>query len=416
MLDLAHALVDVDDVGVADELRDLVLLHVAVAAVQVQPLVGAKEGRLGGGVLRQRRVHPAVLIALLDLHGRLHEGHLRQFHLFPHGHERFPHDGHVAEPLAELLALAGVLEGEIECPAGKPHADGGHHGTGEVEDVDEVLEALAAIPDDLALVDDNILEGDGCRVGEVLPEFFLGLADDDPAAAFCRKFRLWFCRGSEFSVPEHLLRRHDAAGQELRRGLSDLAENGELAGVGGVGDEALGAVEDVFPVGALRDEGAHGRVVRAGAGFREAKRGQKGRLDIGAQVFFLLPGVTVLGDDGVGQVVAHGRGGYARIAVGELLDDQGRRHGVHLETFDLLGDAQVENAQLPGLRDNPEGELVRLVDLQDIGEDLVFHETPDRVDVHLLLFIEAKIHAFLLVCSGSLSVPRERRPFPISCR
>ena len=40
---------------------------------------------------------------------------------------------------------------------------------------------------------------------------------------------------------------------------------------------------------------------------------------------------------------------------------------------------------------------MRLVDLQDIGEDFVFHETPDRVDVHLLLFIEAKIHAMLLL-------------------
>ena len=119
-------------------------------------------------------------------------------------------------------------------------------------------------------------------------------------------------------------------------------------------------------------------------------------MDVGAQVFLLLPGVAMLGDDGVGQVVAHGRGGDARISVGELLDDQGRRHGVHLETFDLLGDAQVEDAQLPGLRDDPEGELVRLVDLQNIREDLVFHETPDRVDVHLLLFIEAKIHAILL--------------------
>jgi hypothetical protein len=142
--------------------------------VQVQPLVGAKEGRLGGGVLRQRRVHPAVLIALLDLHGRLHEGHLRQFHLFPHGHERFPHDGHVAEPLSELLALLGVLQGEIQRPACKAHADGGHHGPGEVEDVDEVFEALAAIPDDLALVDDDILESDRGRVGEVLSSFSSG--------------------------------------------------------------------------------------------------------------------------------------------------------------------------------------------------------------------------------------------------
>ena len=68
----------------------------------------------------------------------------------------------------------------------------------------------------------NILEGDGGRVGEALPQLVLGLADDDPAAAFRREFRLRFGRDSGFAVPEHLLGRHDAAGQKCAVGFPTL--------------------------------------------------------------------------------------------------------------------------------------------------------------------------------------------------
>ena len=44
------------------------------------------------------------------------------------------------------------------------------------------------------------------------------------------------------------------------------------------------------------------------------------------------------------------------------------------------------------------------------------YETPDRVDVHLLVFIEAKIHGVLLDGVRVRMFSAGGGPFPISCR
>src|SRR6476620_4929238 len=141
-LDLRGALADQQQRRVAVEALDLVLLRVAVAAVDAEALLDALLADLRGEQLR----HPGLEVGALA--GVLHPRRLA-------GEEAGGLDlgGHVGElemdrlvlgdRLAEGLALLAVAEGELEGPLGDADAAGGDVDAADLERIHHLHEALA---------------------------------------------------------------------------------------------------------------------------------------------------------------------------------------------------------------------------------------------------------------------------------
>jgi len=237
---------------------------------------------------------------------------------------------------------------------------------------------------DLLRGDDHILECYRRGIRKTLPQFVFRFAHRDEAAG--RKLDLP-SRGESPGNLLHRRRRHgdDDAGHEISRRLADLAENGELGGEGGVGDEALGAVQQIRAVFPAAHERGHGAVVRTGPRFGQAEGGQKRRGHERSEEGILLGGGAVLGDDGIGQVVAHGRGGDSGIPEGEFRDDEGGGNCIQIIAFQPAGDAQIEDSQFPGPADDLERKLMPAVHFQATGNDLRLDEPLHRLHIGTLL-------------------------------
>src|SRR5260370_24929327 len=113
LLDLAGALVDLGNTGVAEVALDVVLARVAVAAVDLQRLVGDALRHLGREELGLRGLE-RVALPLVLRPGRLPGHHARGVDLGRHVREVELDGLEVGEVLAELLALLGVGEGVLE--------------------------------------------------------------------------------------------------------------------------------------------------------------------------------------------------------------------------------------------------------------------------------------------------------------
>jgi hypothetical protein len=97
-------------------------------------------------------------------------------------------------------------------------------------------------------------------------------------------------------------------------------------------------------------------------------------------------------DDHVGEVVAHGGGGDARVPVGQLADDEGRGDGVDGVSTDGLGNGQVEKPEFPRFPEDVPGEPVGLLQGENVRQDLLPDEPAYRFRVVLLLFRQFEIH------------------------
>jgi hypothetical protein len=122
-------------------------------------------------------------------------------------------------------------------------------------------------------------------------------------------------------------------------------------GVRAVGDEALGAVDDVL-VALLDGGGAHARDVGAGVGLGQAERGELGALGQHAEVLLLDLVGPAQRHGGGGEAVAHQRGADAGAAPAELLLDQTTGEVVEPGPAVLLGDVGVHEPHLPRLLDD----------------------------------------------------------------
>src|ERR1700688_2864022 len=120
LLDLAGALVDLGDTGVAEVALDVVLARVAVAAVDLQRLVGDPLRHLGREELGLRGLE-RVALPLVPGPGRLPGQQARGVELGRHVGEIELDGLEVGEVLAELLALLGVGEGVLERRLGDTH-------------------------------------------------------------------------------------------------------------------------------------------------------------------------------------------------------------------------------------------------------------------------------------------------------
>src|SRR5215218_1321982 len=158
LLDLAGPLVDLEDARVAEEALDVVLLGVAIAAVDLESLVGDPLRHLGGEELGLRRFEGEALLVLLrpgGLPGHQASGvdlgrHVGQVEL----------DGlELGELLVELLALLGVGQGLLERALGDAHGLRGDADASAVQSGHGDLEALPFLAQAPARRDAAVVEG-----------------------------------------------------------------------------------------------------------------------------------------------------------------------------------------------------------------------------------------------------------------
>jgi hypothetical protein len=133
---------DVEDARVAEDAADRVLDGIAVAAVDLQRVVGGGPGDLGGEQLGEAGLEVAAPLGVLLAGGE--EGELaRDLHLDRHPGELARDAGEGGQRLLELLALLGIGEAELERVAGHAHGPGRGLDARPLEGRHELLEALA---------------------------------------------------------------------------------------------------------------------------------------------------------------------------------------------------------------------------------------------------------------------------------
>ena len=246
-LDLGGALVDLEELRVAHQLLDRVLLHVAVAAEDLDRVGRHLHRRVGGEALRERRVQRRALAAV-DQPRRLPREQPRGLDLGRHVGDQEVHalvhrDRHV-----EGDALLRVLDRELV--RGLRDADGAGRRARprEVERLHRDLEAVALLAEPVLGGHDDVLQRERRRVGRALAHLVEVLLD-----RHARRVH----RDDE--------RGHAAVA--LRR--VGLREDDRPRRPAGVRDERLRAVEDVLVAAPLgrrlhaRDVGARVRLATA---------------------------------------------------------------------------------------------------------------------------------------------------------
>ena len=217
------ALVDFADLGVAVELLDGVVLDEAGAAVDLDGQAGDALGYLRGEVFAHGGLLEEVELRVLEPGGVVDEeaggfdvgGHLGELEL--HGLE-------LDDGLAELLAFFGPLCGVAPCALGEAEHLGADADAAFVEGLDGDLVAFAGFAEDLRGRDDAVAEDELAGAGGADAELVFFFAESEAGGVFFDE------EGGDAFV----------AGGGVEGGEDD-----EDAGLFGVGDPELLAVEDV---------------------------------------------------------------------------------------------------------------------------------------------------------------------------
>src|SRR5207342_831828 len=133
-----------------------------------------------------------------------------------------------------------------------------------------------------------------------------------------------------------------------------LGVDREVVGIGAVGDEALGAADDVL-VALLDGAGFHPGDVGAGVGLGQAEGGELLVFGQHAEVLLLRLLGAAERDRRRGETVGHQRGADAGAAPAHLLLDQTAGEVVEAGSAVGLGDVGVHQPDLPGLLDHVGG-------------------------------------------------------------
>src|SRR6476469_5160000 len=164
-LDVGRALADEQHRRLAVEALDLVLLGVAVAAVDAEAVLDDLRAVLGRKVLRHAGLEVVALAGVL-LAGGLDHHLVRGLDLDGHVGEAEEHGLVVDDLLAEGLALLGVGDAELESPSRDTTSAGSDVDTADLDAVHHLVEALAR------------LASEDLRVGRAVPvEDELGRVD-----------------------------------------------------------------------------------------------------------------------------------------------------------------------------------------------------------------------------------------------
>jgi hypothetical protein len=119
----------------------------------------------------------------------------------------------------------------------------------------------------------------------------------------------------------------------------------------GVGDEGLGAVQDVFVAASLRRR-LHARDVGSGVGLAQTERAEDRLLQKRRQPRLLLLVGSRQEDGACPEAVREDRGGDAGATPVELLPDEHAVEGRELGPAERLRDVEVHEPQLVSLRDD----------------------------------------------------------------
>src|SRR4051794_30887885 len=140
-LDLGRALADQEQRGVAVEPLDLVLLRVAVAAVDAEGVLHDLLAGLRGEQLRHAGLEVGALAGVLEPR-RLAREEPRRLHLGGHVGELELDRLVLGDRLAEGLALLRVAQRQLERALGDPDAASSHVHAADLERVHHLPEAL----------------------------------------------------------------------------------------------------------------------------------------------------------------------------------------------------------------------------------------------------------------------------------
>src|ERR1700710_472 len=387
-LDLGGALADQEQGRIAVEALDLVLLRVAVAAVDAEALLDALLAGLRGEQLghpglevgaRAGVLHPRRLAGDeaggLDL-GR-HVGELELDRLV------------LGDRLAEGLALLRVAQGELEGALGDTDTAGGDVDAADLERVHHLAEALADAG--LLAAEDALGRALVAVVDELgrldaLVAHLLDLRRHDQALEVTRlSFLPWLLLGDEAG---HAL----VGGFGLRVGLHQHEDD---AGAEPVGDPHLLPVQLPVAVLALLGVGLDALDVGADLRLREREGGADlaGR-HLRQEVLLLLVSAELhqeVGADEVGVDDAGDRDPAAR----ELFDDHRVGGQVEAHAAVLLGDGDAEEAELFHFLDDLLGEGILVVEVLGVGDDFLVGELTDH-------FGDVALKVGLLAVSGGV--------------
>ena len=280
---------------------------------------------------------------------------------------------------AELDALLGVGDGLLDRTLSDAQGLGGDADTAAVQRLHGQGEALAGLAQQAVLGDLAVLKDQLAGGGAADAHLLLVLAHGEAGIGAL----------------------HDEGGDLLHRaaplvgvGAGD-GEHHEHVGVARVGDENLGAVQDVVFAGLVQHGGgllALGVGARAGLGQAEGADPLAGA-QLGQVLHLLLLG-AVLKDGGAAQAGVGGHdnaGGAAHL--GQLLNGHHVAQHVGASAAVLLGKIDAHHAQLGHLLDGLLREALLLVHVRGQGLDLVLRELTEHLLEHQLLFGQFEIHA-----------------------
>src|SRR5436190_13323209 len=179
-LDLRRSLVELEELCIAHELLDGVLLHVAVAAEDLDGVCRHLHRGVGGEAFRIRGLERRAL-APIQQPGGLPRQQAGGLDLGGHVGDQEVHSLVHRDRLPELRPLAGIRDGVLERRAGD--ADGARGGAGPrvVERAHGDLEAVALGAEPVAGGDAHVLKGDGRRLARALAELVEVALDHDAA-------------------------------------------------------------------------------------------------------------------------------------------------------------------------------------------------------------------------------------------
>jgi hypothetical protein len=173
----------------------------------------------------------------------------------------------------------------------------------------------------------------------------------------------------------------DEAGQALLAGPGiGHCEEHQAAGVGGVADELLGAVDDV-PVTLFHRSGLEVRRIGPRLRFGQAERPYMFAGRQFAQPAVLLGGVAVVVYHDAGRRIMHrDHGGDGTIAGRDLLQQHGIGDGVDLTAVPFRRRGGAEHAQLTEFGDDLGFDALLLLALRRQGRQSFLGEAADHVD------------------------------------
>ena len=158
-LDLVGALVDLKDLGIPHQLLHGVVLHVAVAAHDLNAVHGALHAGVGAEGLGNGGLHgkgQALVHQLSCVEVHLPGGLDLNLHIRQHDLHRLE----VGDGLTELLALLGVLRGLLNDSLADADAKCAHARTGVVQGLHDILKATVFLAQKVVLGDADVVKDD----------------------------------------------------------------------------------------------------------------------------------------------------------------------------------------------------------------------------------------------------------------